>query len=192
MRVKGIFKPDDYPGSSDDATGRATAALFETLFPGVENPHFDGNHVGMAVVAQNPQLALALSGLSRLIALETAWCKRTDLRELAIQTVNLRYASDYAFRSRLAIAASVGLRAELLAAIPEWRTSAVFDEEQRLVIEYSEAVMAGAVSADLFARVKERYGETGTIEFTTLVGIWSFWAMLLKAVDADLPDISKK
>jgi 4-carboxymuconolactone decarboxylase len=181
MRVKGMFKPGDYPADVDAATGQEIAALFDYLFPGVEHPEIDDSHSGIAIAAQNPQLALKLAQLSRFIALDTAWCKRADLRELAIQTVNLHFRSDFSFRARLPNAKAAGIGADLLAALPEWRTSDLFDEEQRLVVEYTQAVVSGSVSDALFERVVAAYGEKGAVEFTTVVGFWSFWAMLLNA-----------
>jgi alkylhydroperoxidase family enzyme len=70
---------------------------------------------------------------------------------------------------------------ELLAAIPYWRTTSLFNTEQRLVIEYTNAVVAGDVPAELFARVVAQYGEKGAVEFTTAIAWWSFWAMFLNA-----------
>jgi len=57
----------------------------------------------------------------------------------------------------------------------------LFDEEQRLVIEYTFAVAAGDVADELFDRVVRKYGETQTIEFTATIAHWSFWAIFLNA-----------
>src|SRR5205823_6652455 len=153
--------------------------LFGTLFPGVEDPELDESHAGLAIAAHNPKLALALAQLSRLIALDLPWCRRTDLRELAIQTVNLHFGSDYSFEARRAAARAAGLSDELLAALGDWRASPLLNDEQRLVIEYAHAAASGRVPAELFQRVVEHYGERGAVELTTVVGFWAFWAMLL-------------
>ena len=65
--------------------------------------------------------------------------------------------------------------------MPYWRTASLFDDEQRLVIEYAEAVTSGEVPKALFSRVVERYGDKGAVEFTAAVAWWSFWAMMLNA-----------
>ena len=49
------------------------------------------------------------------------------------------------------------------------------------MIEYTRAVVSGDVPAALVARVVQRYGEAGAVEFTTAIGWWSFWAMFLNA-----------
>jgi alkylhydroperoxidase family enzyme len=78
-------------------------------------------------------------------------------------------------------AQTAGLGADLLAALPSWRTADLFDEEQRLVIEYTEAVVTGDVPAKLFSDIVQQYGEKGAIEFTTLIAFWSAWAMIINA-----------
>jgi len=181
-RVRGVFKPADYSGPPDEATMRDLARLFDRICPGDPDPQFHGSQAGWAILAaQSPKLALMVLELTEYIARETAWCGRRDLRELAIQTVNLHYRCEFSFRSHLAYARDAGVGAELLAAIPYWRTSSLFDDEQRLVIEYANAVLSGDVPDALFARAVEAYGEKGVIEFTSVVGCWSFWAMLLNA-----------
>lgn len=74
------------------------------------------------------------------------------------------------------------MRGFVSALIPLWENASVFDEEQRLVIEYANAVVACDVPDVLFARVVERYGEKGAVELTSLIGFWSCWAMLLSAI----------
>ncbi len=175
-RVKPVHKASDYTGDPAEA-----AALFGTMFPGIENPAFDANHDGMAIAALNPKMAQYLAQTSRFMALDLGWCKRADLRELAIMTVNQHFGSTYSIRSREAIALAGGISADQAAALPDWRNSSLFDEEQKLVIEYAQAVMTGTVPAALFERVKAAFGETGAVEFTGVVGFWSFWAMFLNA-----------
>lgn len=187
MRVKGIFRPADYPPGPDGKPDAEIAALFDHLFPGVENPEIDRNHAGIALAAHNPKLALHLAQLSRFLALDTSWCQRADLRELAIQTVNRHYGSDYSFQARLPNARAAGISDALLAELPRWRTSGAFDEEQRLVIEYAQAVVSGDVPAALFSRIVRRYGEKGAIECTTVIAFWSAWAMLINAAGPE-PD----
>jgi alkylhydroperoxidase family enzyme len=178
MRIHGVFKPTDHPNHPDpDVT-----ALFETLFPGNTNPEIDRNHTGLGITAYNPKLALHFATLSRFLALDTAWSQRTDLRELAIQSVNLHFKSAFSFQARTPNAHAAGLTDAHLSALRDWQNSDVFDEEQRLVIEYTNAVVTGSVPSDLFARVLQKYDETGTIEFTSIIAFWSAWAMIINAV----------
>lgn len=184
-RVTLVHGPGDYPGTPDDGTRADLATLFGTLFPGVEAPAFDANHEGMAVAALNPKLALTLAQTSRFLALDLGWCERADLRELAIHVVNAHYRSTYSIRSRAGIGKAFGLTDELVAALPDWRSSDLFDAEQRLVIDYAEAVLSGTVPGDLFARVKAQFGEKGAVECTAVISFWAFWAMFLNATRPD-------
>jgi len=186
MRVTGVFRPGDYPGEPDATTQDEVAALFARLFPGAADPGFDANHAGMAVAALSPKLALGLAGLSRQIALDLPWCARADLRELVVQAVNLHFGAAYSFRARIAGARAAGVSEAQLDALREWRTSDLFDEEQRLVIDYALATVSGSVPDPLFARVKARYGERGAVELTTVAAFFAFWAMLLNATAPDL------
>lgn len=185
MRVKGIFDASNYDGDPGEV-----AALFDALFPGQTAPHFDQDHAGLAIAAHNPRLALMLAQLSRFVALDTSWSRRTDLRELAIEAVNLHFRSSYAFQSRVRIADAAGLSPEMLAALPDWRISSLFDDEQRLVIEYGHAVASGDVPAPLFRRIVNAYGERGAVECTCVIALWSFWAMMLNAMGPGLDAVT--
>jgi 4-carboxymuconolactone decarboxylase len=182
VRIKGIHSIADYPLGPDGQPAPEIVELFAFLFPGVENPKIDENHAGTAITAHNPKLAMLFAQLSRFMALDVEWSKRADLRELAFATLNLKLKSAYSFESRLAAAKASGISAEQLAMLPLWENSALFDDEQKLVIEYTNAVVSGEVPEALFARVVARFGEKGAVEFTAVVGFWSCWAMLLNAI----------
>jgi len=182
-RVNAVRKPADYLGALDNTAKNDVEALFARLCPGEAEPAFKGGQLGWGVMAaQSPRLAMLVADLTFYIAREMAWCQRRDLRELAIQSVNFHFRSGFSFQSHWAQAQAAGLTAEQIAAIPYWQTTTVFDDEQRLVIEYALAVASGDVPDALFGKVVARYGEKGTIEFTTVVAHWSFWAMIGNAL----------
>jgi alkylhydroperoxidase family enzyme len=183
-RVKAIHKPSDYPDTADEQTKRNLSELFDYLFPQVADPKIDESHAGIAIAAQNPRLALQLAKLSGFIAGELPWCQRRDLRELAIQTVNVYFKCEYSFQARARLAEAAGIGADLQRALSFWKTSNLFDDTQRLVIEYANAVVGGDVPGELFSRVVGEFGEKGAVEFTTVVAFWSFWAMFLNATGA--------
>ncbi len=180
-RVKAVFKPSDYPGTPDAATKKALGDLFAEMFPGNPTPEIDGPHTAMAVAAQNPELARHLNKVSAHFIREVPWTQRKDLRELAIQVLNLHWKCDFSFQAHLGYAKTYGISAEQQAALPYWRTTNIFNDEQRLVIEYSFAVCEGNVSDELFARVVKAHGEKGAVEFTGVIAWWSFWAMFINA-----------
>jgi len=180
-RIPPIFSPDHCPEDADAETRADITDFFEQLFPGKEPPQIDAGHTGLALAAHSPNFAASLSRLTRSAVLEMAWCERRDLAELAVQAVNIHFDSGFSFESRLGNAEATGLGMDRLAALPCWRTSSLFDEEQRLVLEYVEAAVTGKVPDDVFDRVRGRYGDKGTVELTALVGTFSLWAMLINA-----------
>jgi len=181
-RVTPIYRPDDFPGGADACVD----ALFAHLFPGNLDPVIGSGHSGVAIAARNPALALGTAKMSAPMALDLGWSKRRDLRELAVQTVNHTLGCTFSFETRIAPAASAGISEAQQRTLVDWRTSPLFDDEQRLVIEYVGAVVSGNVPNALFARVKDVYGETGAVEFTALVSFFAYWAMFLKATAPEL------
>jgi alkylhydroperoxidase family enzyme len=180
-RVTAVYKPSDYPGTPDEQTQSDLAELFGHMFPGIQSPEIDRSHAGVAIAALNPKLALHLSRLSGFAALQLGWSQRNDLREIAIQAVNLHFKSDFSAQSRFKAWEAVGLTKDQLAVLPYWKTTKLFDDEQRLVIEYALAVVTGEVAEPLFARVVALFGEKGAVECSAVIGIWSMWAMLINA-----------
>jgi alkylhydroperoxidase family enzyme len=184
-RVKLVFKPSDYPTPSE-ADKKALKELFDHMYPGQSNPEIPGKSSAFATVTQNPRLALLLVKLSDYIVGEMSWtAKRVDLRQLAIQTLNYHFKCHFSFQSHLRPAAAAGIRLEQQATIPFWDTVNTFNDEQRLVIEYTLAVVKGEVSDELFARVVKQYGEREAVEFTAGIAWWSFWAMIINATRTD-------
>jgi alkylhydroperoxidase family enzyme len=178
-RLTPIYRPQDAPSPE-------VGELFTALFPGNPNAEIDRDHTGLAIAAYNPQLALRLSQMSLFLIRDTEWGQRAALRELAFAALNRHFGSTFSIEARRPHAHAAGLSDDQLAAVEQWQTSPLFDEEQKLVIEYASAVVAGAVPQPLFARVVERYGAKQAVEFTTIVGFWSAWAMLLQAAAPNL------
>lgn len=174
-RVALIREPGEAPAPD-------LADLFTVLFPGNPAPEFNDDHSLMAVLAHSPKLALPAARLSAAVILSSAWGQRAGLRELAFQTLGHHFGDNFSTAARRRDAEAAGLTADQLAAIPDWRNSALFDDEQQLVMEYTQAVVTGRVPAELFARIVARYGEREAIECTAAIGLWSFWAMVAGAV----------
>lgn len=178
-RVTEVFRPEQFPGEPDAATRADLAALWHHLFPGTGG---EGEpHAGYAVLANSPKTALAVARMTDFVIGELPWAQRRDLRELAVQALNRHFQCEFSWEAHLDLAQLAGISREQQQALADWRTSALFDDEQRLVIEYTLACVAGQVPEALFARVVDQYGEAGAVEFTVTVGWWSLWAMLLNA-----------
>lgn len=161
-----------------DAPSADVAHLFADLFPGNPAPAFDEAHSLMAVLAHSPKIAEAAAKLSATFFRETAWGQRAALRELAFQTLGRHFGDGFSTRVRRPNAEAAELTAEQLAAIPDWCRSELFDNEQKLVIEYTQAVVTGRVESELFTRLVDHFGEREAVECTAAIAFWSFWAMI--------------
>lgn len=181
-RINGVYKAGDHPNKTDEPTKSDLNELFGYLFPQSPSSEIDRKHGGFAIVAVNPRLALLLVQLNNYIVSQMPWTsQRRGLRELAVQTLNLHFKCEYSFRSHIEPSLANGISVELLAALPYWRTTELFDDEQKLVIEYTLAVITGDVPDELFSRVVKQYGEKETVECTTGIAWWSLWAMIINA-----------
>jgi alkylhydroperoxidase family enzyme len=181
-RVTLVTKPSAYPGAPDDKTKADLDALFKHMFPQSEDPEIPGTAAVFGVIAQNPVLALHLVKVSDYLTRENDFTVgRTDLRQLLIQTLCYHFKCDFNFTSHFKAAAAAGISLQQQALIPFWKTSNAFNDEQKLVIEYTYAVVSGDVPAELFARVVSHFGEKTAIECTVAIAWWSFWAMIANA-----------
>ncbi len=181
MRLRAIFQPSDHPDFAGEGPDGEVRKLFDYLCPGSDAPKLDTGHAGLAILAHNPAMARHFAALTRFMVLETGWAKHQDLRELAIQSINRHFKSGFSWQARLPHAPAAGISAAQLEAIGDWRTGDLFNDEQRLVLEYTEAVVTGVIPDALFQRVVDHFGEREAVEFTTLIGVWSAWAMIINA-----------
>lgn len=175
-RIALVQSADEFP----EAEAAAVRADLDALF--TKMPRIPDTGKVFAVVARIPKLAHLLINVSDYMTQTLPFTtERNDLRQLLIQAINYHYKCDYNFQAHITPAEKQGISAAMQAAIPFWRTSNVFNDEQRLVIEYSLAVCSGDVPQELFDRVVAHFGELGATEFSIAVAWWAFWAMIANA-----------
>ena len=155
-------------------------------FPKRPRPQFERKQAAFAIVARSPRLGLMLAQLTLYMVQEMPWTSQhSGLRELATQTLNRHFKCDLSYESHAESARSLGISDEMIAATPQWRTSKLFNEEQRLIVEYTYAVIAAQVPEELFARIVAKFGETGAVECTSGIALWAFWVMIINATCPD-------
>lgn len=184
-RLRIVRRPEDCGGLPQDVE-----ELFGLLFPDGTERVFRGAQLGWGVLAgQDPRIATTVAKLTRMIARGPFLAARPDLRELAIQSVNMHFRCEFSHRSHLAYLSRVGLSLEAIAALPYWRTSSLFSGEQKLVIAYSLALVSGDVPDNLHDEVVNAFGQQSVGELALAVAHWSFWALLLNAAQLEIgPD----
>jgi len=71
------------------------------------------------------------------------------------------------------LAGRAGLDEVKLRELHRWRTSEVFDDDERLVLAYADQVCATPVSVDdaLVQQLRQRLGERGLVELTALIAL---------------------
>tara|TARA_R110002110_G_C13329806_1_gene706720 strand:- start:380 stop:1048 length:669 start_codon:yes stop_codon:yes gene_type:complete len=86
-------------------------------------------------------------------------------------------------------ALNAGVDQEIIDVIKYKRSVEGLPEREAAVIEYGRALLQGdhQVSSDMFANMVELFGRQGTIEITMIMGDYTMTAMLLNAVNQQLP-----
>jgi AhpD family alkylhydroperoxidase len=76
------------------------------------------------------------------------------------------------------LAQKSGIASETLRELSQWRSSAQFDDLDRLVLEYSEAMTRtpAEISDELFARLREHFDERQIVELTMAIGLENLFA----------------
>ena len=66
---------------------------------------------------------------------------------------------------------ALGIPEEKLVALLDWEASPLFDETERLVLEYADSmtITGRDVSDDLFARLRARFDDDAIVELTEVV-----------------------
>ena len=65
---------------------------------------------------------------------------------------------------------------ERLAAVPSWRDSVLFNEAERVALDYAERMTITGQTVDdaLFAQLKQHYSEAQIVELTAAVALENF------------------
>jgi AhpD family alkylhydroperoxidase len=114
-------------------------------------------------------LGISAAGL----AVEKSKLLPARLRELAMlrsaQLTECEWCLDFGSK----LAQDVGVPAEDLRELSHWRTSARFDEIDRLVLEYAEGMTRTPVevSDELFARLREFFDERQIVQLTMTIAL---------------------
>jgi len=69
------------------------------------------------------------------------------------------------------VGSALGISEEKLLALLDWESSALFDDAERLVLEYADSmtITAWDVSDELFARLRTRFDDDAIVELTEIV-----------------------
>jgi alkylhydroperoxidase family enzyme len=124
------------------------------------------------------------------LKLFTAIRQKTKLggryRELAILRVALLNGADYEYRAHLPFARQEGMSQEQIDAIPGWELSERFDERERTVLAYTDAMTRGIRVPDaIFSRVRMHFDDRETVELTATIAGYNLVSRFLVAMQLE-------
>jgi 4-carboxymuconolactone decarboxylase len=108
-------------------------------------------------------------------------------RELAVIRVAILNNVEYVVRAHgPAYALKEGLTPEQVAALSDWQPSNLFDEKQRVLLAYTDAVTRDIDVPDaVFVDVRKHFSERQTVELTLLISAYNMLTRFLKALKVD-------
>ena len=108
-------------------------------------------------------------------------------REIAVIRVAILNNVEYVQRAHgPAYALKECLTPEQVAAIADWQPSKLFDDKQRTLLAYTDAMTRQIdVADDLFTAVRKYFSERQTVELTMLIGTYNMFTRVLQALKID-------
>jgi alkylhydroperoxidase family enzyme len=111
----------------------------------------------------------------------------SKLRELAILRVGHLAQAEYEFKQHTRIALQSGVRQKQIDDIADWASSKQFDERERAVLAYTDAVARDIkVSDETFAGLRTFLNEEQIVELTAVIGYYGMACRILVALEVDL------
>jgi len=113
------------------------------------------------------------------------------LREIAILRVAKLTGSEYEWAQHTPVALEVGISQKQLDAIPDWRNSSEFNNEERAVLQYTDEVAQNVtVTNQTFNRLKNFFNEQTIVELTITIGYYGMLARLLVPLQVEVDESS--
>jgi AhpD family alkylhydroperoxidase len=76
-----------------------------------------------------------------------------------------------------------GVPLEKIDALSNWRSSSLFDDEERLALEYAEAITLNRVEDDLRGRIRQHWDDDAIVELTALIAFQNLSSKFNAALD---------
>jgi alkylhydroperoxidase family enzyme len=137
------------------------------------------------LMLHSPALANAWFDLNQAVRYATEIDGQS--RELAVIRVAILNDVEYVQRAHgPAYALKEGLTLEQVAALADWRPSKLFNDQQRALLAYTDAMTRDiAVPDEVFANLRKHFSERQTVELTMLIGAYNMLTRFLKALKVD-------
>lgn len=111
------------------------------------------------------------------------------LREMVIMRIAHLNGAPYEAAQHAPIAVKEGLTEEQVAALENWTASSLFDDTQRAVLAYCDAMTREIrVPAEVFAAVRRLLPDRELVELTATIGAYNMVSRFLEALEIDHHD----
>ena len=141
------------------------------------------------VAAHSPKVFLNLIRLGNSVIGRMELSPR--LREIVILRVANLADSEYEWAQHTPVALQVGVTQKQLDAIPDWRNSSEFSNEERAVLQYTDEVAQNVKVIDrTFNMLKSYFNEQIIVELTITIGYYGMLARLLVPLRVEVDEIS--
>lgn len=111
------------------------------------------------------------------------------LRELVIMRVAILNGAPYEADQHAPIALKEGMTQAQLDALPAWQDSALFDDTERAVLAYTDAMTRNIqVDAPVFEAIREHFSHRHIIELTATVAAYNMVSRFLEALQVHSHD----
>ncbi|MFT3854425.1 MAG: carboxymuconolactone decarboxylase family protein [Ilumatobacteraceae bacterium] len=112
------------------------------------------------------------------------------LRELGQTRAGWLRSSQFVFSQHCKSCRTVGMSDEKISAIPTWSTSHLFDDRERAVLAYTDALVAGdgRVPDALFDELKRHFDDVEILELTYITCMYEMHAIMSRALRLEFDD----
>ncbi|MGO9197862.1 MAG: carboxymuconolactone decarboxylase family protein [Acidimicrobiales bacterium] len=118
---------------------------------------------------------------------------RPALRELAQARAGWSSESQFVYSQHLKSGRGVGISEEKLAGIAAWEVATCFDEAERAVLAYTDAlVRGGRVSDGVFDALHAHLSDEEIIELTYITTMYIMHAIMTRALRLELDDVPER
>lgn len=154
--------------------GAPAKGLFRRYVYGQTRKRFHRDLEPVAVMAHSRKLLLGMGAYE--LALERMHTVPEKLKALAELKAALMVGCEFCIDIGAHINSKEGVSDEQLLALPRHREAACFDDVERLVIDYAEAMTRtpAEVTDELFAALREHFDEEQMVELTQAIA-WENW-----------------
>jgi alkylhydroperoxidase family enzyme len=135
-------------------------------------------------LANSPAMLGAWTGMAWPLRHEPALERR--LRELAIMRVAQRSRAVYEWAHHWHLAEQFGVPEEHLSALRDWRASTVFDERERAVLAYADAMVDLDVPDAVFEPLRRWFDDAQLVELTLTISFYCHVSRALVALRVEL------